>query len=127
MALRSSAQKQRAPEDDLDDLRKKCKMLEGDRKIFFDATSMAKQKNREQIMLLQKENKELREMMKSRVRKSLLIFQALLTSGASSSSTRLSDMSNKAEKDLAVWTRKLDDMKKKTFDKKEHLLALQDK
>ena len=34
------------------------------------------------------------------------------------------NFSGKTEKDLAVWTRKLDDMKKKTIDKKEHLLGL---
>jgi cell shape-determining protein MreC len=51
----------------LEDLRKKFHLLEGDRKVFYHASSMAKQRNREQIQQLQKENKELREQLKSRV------------------------------------------------------------
>jgi hypothetical protein len=55
----------------------------------------------------------------------LINYKAISSSGSSTQSS--SDLSIKAEKDLAVWTRKQDDMKKKTQDKKEHLLALQDK
>ena len=57
----------RQPEEDLEDLRKKFHLLEGDRKLFYHSSSLAKQKNREQITQLQKENKELREQLKSRV------------------------------------------------------------
>ncbi len=57
----------RQPEEDLEDLRKKFNLLEGDRKLFYHSSSLAKQKNREQIQQLQKENKELRESLKSRV------------------------------------------------------------
>jgi len=46
---------------DSEDLRKKFHLLEGDRKVFYHASSMAKQRNRDQIQQLQKENKELRE------------------------------------------------------------------
>ena len=59
---------QRQPEEDIEDLRKKFHLLEGDRKVFYHATSMAKQRNREQIQILQKENKELKEALKARVR-----------------------------------------------------------
>lgn len=51
----------------MEDLRKKFHLLEGDRKLFYHSSSLAKQKNREQISQLQKENKELREQLKSRV------------------------------------------------------------
>jgi uncharacterized membrane protein len=42
-------------------------LIEGDRKVFYHESSKAKQKNREKIQELQKENKELREQLKSRV------------------------------------------------------------
>ncbi|CDW80685.1 UNKNOWN [Stylonychia lemnae] len=108
---------QRQPEEDLEDLRKKFHLLEGDRKVFYHASSMAKQRNREQIQQLQKENKELREQLKAK---------ALTTSGQSMTSTG-TDFGTKTEKDLAVWRRKLDEAKNKTLQKKENLLHLQDK
>ena len=37
------------------------------------------------------------------------------------------DFGFKNEKDLAVWRRRLDDMRNKTLAKKEHLMQLQDK
>ena len=40
---------QRQPEEDLEDLRKKVHLIEGDRKVFYHESSKAKQKNREKI------------------------------------------------------------------------------
>ena len=51
-----------------------------------------------------------------------------MTQGAGNSMASTgTNFTSKTEKDLAVWTRRLDDMRKKTIDKKEHLLQLQDK
>lgn len=56
----------RTQEEDLEDQRKKLHLLEGDRKAFFHTSVLAKQRNRDQIVQLQEENKELREQFKSR-------------------------------------------------------------
>ena len=52
----TSAQKKQVTEDDLDDLRKRFHLLEGDRKVFYHDSITAKTKNRKQIQDLQQEN-----------------------------------------------------------------------
>ena len=74
---------------------------------------MAKQRNREQIQTLQKENKDIREQLKSRA----------LTSAGSLNATG-TDFNQKTEKELAIWKRKADEMKNKSIAKKKALLNL---
>ena len=68
---------QRQPEEDIDDLRKKFHLLEGDRRVFYHASQTAKKNHREQIQQLQKENKELREQLQLKV--PFFVFNSTLT------------------------------------------------
>lgn len=40
---------QRQPEEDLEELRKKVQLIEGDRKVYFHESQKVRQKNREKI------------------------------------------------------------------------------
>lgn len=77
---------------------------------------MAKQRNREQIQQLKKENKELREQLKQRA----------LSAGTTNTESTKSYLA-KSEKDLALWRRKMDRCKAITIKLKNELLSLQDK
>jgi len=95
----------RTPEEDLEDQRKKLHLLEGDRKAFYHTSILAKQRNKDQIKQLQKENKELREQLKARA----------ITSGVGSSDTKANEnLVSKTEKELALWRRKMDESKSKS-------------
>mmetsp|Transcript_25042 Transcript_25042/g.24512 ORF Transcript_25042/g.24512 Transcript_25042/m.24512 type:complete len:189 (+) Transcript_25042:128-694(+) len=65
-----------------------------------------------------KENKELKEQLKT---------IALQSAGASMNTTGSEFVDRLGEKDLSVWTRRLDEIRNKTKQKKDHLLQLQDK
>lgn len=93
----------RTAEEDLEDQRKKLHLLEGDRKAFYHTSILAKQRNKEQIKQLQKENKELREQLRA---------LAMSSGGSGSGSTGTGDekttenLLTKTEKELAMLRRK---------------------
>jgi chromosome segregation ATPase len=91
-------------------------LIEGDRKVFYNESSKAKQKNREKIQDLQRENKELREELKAR----------MLQTGGNSMNSTGTDF-NKGDKDVGGWKRRMDEMRNRTKAKKDQLLQLQDK
>ena len=47
--------------EDIEELRKKVNLVDEERKAYINDTSKAKQKNKEKILELQKENKDLKE------------------------------------------------------------------
>jgi hypothetical protein len=92
----------RTTEEDLDDLRKKLHLLEADRKAFYHTSVSAKQRNKDQIKQLQKENKELREQFKA---------LAMASGGESSDDKATEKLLAKSEKELAMCRRRLDEEK----------------
>ena len=60
--------------EELEDLRRRFQLLEGDRKAFYKTSLNTMQKNKEQIKQLQTENKMLRVELKTRVSDLLYIY-----------------------------------------------------
>ena len=89
----------RTAEEDLEDQRQKLYLLESDRKAFLHTSILAKQRNKEQIKQLQKENKELREQQKQ---------LAIISGGGFSKDKPAEALLSKTEKELALWRRKWD-------------------
>ena len=110
----------RQPEEDIEDLRKKFHVQAADTKLIFQSTQMDHKKNKEQIQKLQKENKELREQLQSKVFfiNLILFYQKKVMSMTETGS----DFGMKTEKDLAVWRRRMDEVRNKSLQKKDHLL-----
>jgi hypothetical protein len=77
---------------------------------------MAKQRNKDMIQQLSKENKDLREELKAK---------ALTNSGVDT--VQQQTYYNKTVKELASWKRRQDEQKNQTLAKKKQLLNLQDK
>jgi hypothetical protein len=54
---------------ELDEIKQKFQAMEAERKAFFTQAQIARQRNKEIIEALQKENRELKETIKMKVRK----------------------------------------------------------
>lgn len=116
--MKSALYNERISEEELEIQRKRTQLQDADRKSFYHTSSLAKQRNKEQIKQLQKENKELREQLQSRA----------VSIGADASDPRATDkLVAKTEKELALWRRKWDEVKASSKKRKNELLRLQDK